>query len=169
MKIACTKRLITVVTMLVFFTVISCKKNNDDGPGSNNPDGSISATTDGAGFQSSKIHSADKISNGLITINGLHIKNGDTISFTLCFPDSVTLNVPMVFNASSSFVLYSDSRNLYSPEGYNGEYPTATITVTSLNTVSRQVSGTFTGALYDHLGDALNVANGRFSAIYHQE
>src|SRR5450432_1798667 len=130
-----------LIAFSFLFMISGCNKSSSP-PGSSS--GGISVSFNGTAYQPLLVVGLDN--GGNLTVAGLQVKSGDSISIVISFPDDATINTPLAF--SSVGVSYSDSKGDFDFESTNA-HSNGTLTITSLNKTSLMVAGAFSGVLYD--------------------
>ena len=140
-------------------TTSGCKKSSSSGAG-----GQFSATYSGQTFTPNFVIGAYSRSEGIIALIGYKVAAGDTTSLEVDIPDSVQVNEPSPF-AGGSGMYYLDSKT---GTFYNGDEVDGSglVTLSSWDTTTHTLSGTFSGNLYGQNSDSLVVTNGHFNTTY---
>src|SRR4030088_3224965 len=91
-----------LIAFSLLFMIAGCSKNSSP---SGSSSGAISVSFNGAAFQPLLVVGLDDGAN--LTVAGLQVKSGDSITVAISFPDDATINTPLPF--SSVGISYSDS------------------------------------------------------------
>jgi hypothetical protein len=160
----CKTTLLALSSFALFsLVVISCKKSN-----SSSSSGSLSATAGTSTWNASQTQGLYVSAAGDFEILGEEIPSGDTTLFTVIFapPTAVGLSV----NSDTGFVdvEYFDSKSGVTFDGSYIAGGHSIVTVTSWDSTTLQIAGTFSGVLYAEsvANDSLIVSNGNFSMAY---
>lgn len=149
------------IAVLIAFSfllmTVGCNKSSSPSGSS----GAISVSFNGTAFQPLLVVGLDDGAN--LTVAGLQVKSGDSISVAISFPDDAAINTPLSF--SSVGVSYSDSKGNFDFESLDA-HSHGTLTITALNKTNLSVAGTFSGVLYDNAQDSVVITNGQFNTTY---
>ena len=155
----------SAVSIFALFTATSCKKSSSSSSGN-----SLSATISTSAFNPSTTQGVYSATGQIWDIAGFTGKSGDTTGIEIIFFSPITLNKAFKTDTTAASVDYLTSTTItgkdYDASQGNG---TATLTITSLDTVGHKISGTFTGVLYASSSDSVVVTNGKFSTSYTPE
>ncbi len=169
-----------LLTLFAFFVILSfphfgCQKdfqitdgdssiiNPPGGPGGG-VTGTFTATIDGVSFVADKVAAATK-AIGVIAIIGQN-KAGDQI--LLRVSDSAVHNYIFDINSTANAAAYSkDTANAYTTNsGITADQSGGVMSITSIDTVKKTISGTFTLKVYRELDNTKkNITNGVFKNI----
>lgn len=157
----------TLLTLSAFALIVTlsvgCSKSNN----SNNSSAGISATVGGTNFSSGSnaTYAWYSTDSAVFIMGGYAVTNKDTSGLSLSiFPpfklDSVissqwAVNIDYYVNSSTDY---------FAGNGFGH----IALIVTSQDTVSHKIGGTFTGTLYNlsNLNDSVQVTNGKFNTSY---
>jgi hypothetical protein len=165
MKFACNRAMaLMVISSGFLLAAAGCKKSSNSGSGSG-----MSATV-GSNSWSSGTSATQGIyvtSQGQFQIGGTQIKSADTSAFVLYFATPFTVGRAMNSDTVYVDVNYIDSKTLNLYDG-GGEAGWSILTVTSYDSTSHSIGGTFNGVVYNlsNSSDSLVIANGKFNSSY---
>jgi hypothetical protein len=150
---------------LIGFFFTSCSKNNSN---SGSSGGSFTATVNGASFQSVVAGGQQVSSANLFFIAGESVVSGDTIELSITMPDSIALNTPVQFDGFTTTLVYDNLKTgaIYATGSTSNT--AGSVTVASLNQQAQQVSGSFSGTVYNqtNANDSLVITSGKFNILY---
>ncbi|MBN9386002.1 MAG: hypothetical protein J0H74_34920 [Chitinophagaceae bacterium] len=148
------------VASILVFVATGCKKDNNNGGGAG-----ISATINGAAWQSQPIWTSANHSGGTTTVAGGYIKSGDSTAITIAIHDSVHVGEPDKFYLSDLLYIRSNggSEKIYGSGGPGH----GTLTLTTRDQNAHRIAGTFSGVFYNgQLDDSVKIDNGQFNLTY---
>lgn len=154
-----------VISFFVLLAATSCKKSNSGGSGGGN---SLSASVSGSGWSTSFPTVGTYISlNQEFEILGLQVKGGDSTAVALWFDAPFRLNVAMNSDTANVDVNYVEAKTGVEWDG-GSDAGWSILTVTSYDSASHTIGGTFNGVLYQGgvPGDSLVITNGKFNTTY---
>jgi hypothetical protein len=173
-------RLFGLFSIGTILTLSSCKKSSGGGVGgSTNTSGYyLSATVNGKAWNANVANDSLKspvlagidytgVSYVLIVL-GEQTAGKDTSAIALVFPENITLNKTVAFNAAQSIeAVYAASATA----GYNTVSPGGTtddsLTVTTFDQTSKVIEGTFKGTFYRTTGSGtVKITDGKFRTPY---
>jgi hypothetical protein len=169
MKFSCNRAIaLFVISSAFLLAATSCKKSNSNSSGNN----SMSATVSGTAWANNIAVVGVSSSSGgigLFEIIGFQFKGGDSTSFALDFASPFTLNQPFSSDTADVIIAYTDSKSGIDYGALLG-FGSAVITVTSYDSTSHTIGGTFNGVLYNtgNFSDSVTVTNGKFNSSYTQ-
>jgi hypothetical protein len=150
--------ILSIASFAFFIAVTSCSKNTDSGAS-----GQLSATLSGTAYTPSTVVAFDEFSD--ITIMGLQIKSGDSISLSVSIPDTATGKTSLTLDDAA--VDYYDSKGTIAYSSWY--YPShGIVTFTSWDKSAKKIAGSFSGVIYRGGAtlDSVVVTNGKFNTSY---
>jgi len=157
------------LSLIILVGTSSCKKNNNSTNDSTSV-GTVTASISGKAYQSTISTGVDDTNNGLFNIVTAQVKGGDSISFDLAFPDTLSVNKPFHFGgfATGATVDYTDWKtpNWYTSGFGSNAGGNSTVTITSLDKYSHNLQGTFSAIIWYDSSDSLIVNSGKFNVNY---
>ncbi|HEY4111811.1 hypothetical protein [Puia sp.] len=150
---------LSAVTLLAVFA--SCKKSND------NSSAAVSATIGGAAFNPVRTAAAHYAANGYFDLGGLGVNGKDSVLLDITIGTPFTLNKVLDNSGLVTMDYFTATKDYYSAYGIG----TATVTVTTLDSVNHKIAGTFSGTLYNSVNDkdSISVINGKFNTAYTEQ
>jgi len=168
LKLTSFNRFATACAAAAVIMLASCKKV-DHLPSAVNQKSQqhyLIATVDGAPFKAEAVTAGTQ--NHLMVLLGAQVSGKDTTVVILGFPKTSALKTSIAFNPLSlSVMAYGDSK--HRAEVYYTNPLTdavGTYQITSLDTVGRTVSGSFSGTVINTSGKTHSITNGKFSAQF---
>jgi hypothetical protein len=147
--------------------ISSCKKSGGSSAAASN---TVSVSIGKTSYNAVTSVTSAADANSKFTLVYTQILSGDTIWLTMEFPDTLTLNKPYTADGGTIYLNFIDANkngtSMYEPALYQNS---GTLTLTSLNTTTHVVTGTFTGTeIYNdsNSSDSLLVSSGKFNATY---
>lgn len=160
---------ISMLAAATVLTTVSCKKSN-----SSSSSGTISASIHDSSFQSQAQYSSGiySTSANAFSLSGVVLTKTDTIALELVIAGPIQVGTPVNTDSMISYVAYFDENNTFDWQAGGAGGGTAIYTVTSLDTTTHTIAGTFSGSLYDLLNtsgttiDSVMLTGGKFNLSY---
>lgn len=145
-----------------------CSKNPNNAPVDTTGAPFISATVGSSAFSGTAVAGLEDTANHRFQIQGTEVKDGDTSTLTIYFPDSIFMPVTLAFDGVNTILAYSDpgraQRYFQTPGSSSG-----ILTITGINTTTHKIYGYFSGNVYKNgasTDSAMAVNNGLFYMSY---
>ncbi len=159
---------VMALSLLSLLGLESCSKNNSS---SYQTDGTLTATVNGSAYSAKSYVIAALVTTltPQIIVEGDSITNSDTTRVQVAVPSNFPVNQATSVDSSA----YTGAVGIsYYSRGvtylaYAGTYDShGDINLSSLDTVSHHIAGTFTGVLYATSSDSVVITNGAFNSSY---
>ena len=149
--------------LIPFLVLTACSKGGS-APASNT---AISATVGGTAFSPALSLAFYTQSGQYWDITGYTIKTGDTTAISVSMAPPVSLNTVMTNDNSGLYIEYylsGTGKDYFAGTGYGS----ASMTLSTLDTVAHKMAGTFSATLYNAVNnkDSILITNGKLNSSY---